>query len=230
MKDLAWPVNILARHKAGAKNETINRELAALRKAFQIGYDTRPRLVADIPAFPTKLPESARTGFMEDDTFDKLLPAIQEPGLRALVLCAYRLGFRKAELKNLLVMQVASGWISLFAGTTKNARARKVAMPPDVREAVETCCKLKLLDAHVFTWSDGKPIRDFRTAWANACKAAGVPDLYIHDLRRSFVRRSQRKGIPATIAMKISGHLTRQVFDSYDVSAEQDLLDAADKL
>src|SRR5271155_2364820 len=27
------------------------------------------------------------------------------------------------------------------------------------------------------------------------------------DLRRSFVRRSQRAGVPATIAMRISGHL-----------------------
>jgi integrase len=221
---------IVKRHDAGAKNGTINRELAALRKAFQIGYDTRPRLVADIPSFPKKLPESARTGYIEDDVFDKLLPAIQEPGLRALVLCAYRLGFRKAELKNLLVMQVAGGWISLFAGTTKNAKARKVAMPPDVRAAVETCCKMKAPDEYVFTWPSGKPIRDFRTAWSNACKAAGVPDLYIHDLRRSFVRRSQRKGIPATTAMRISGHLTRQVFDDYDVVAENDLLDAADKL
>lgn len=221
---------ILARHKEDAKNGTINRELALLRKAFQIGYDARPRLVPEIPTFPKKLPESPRTGFIEDKAFDKLLKAIDEPALRALVLCAYRLGFRKTELKHLLVMQVSNGWISLFAGTTKNAKARKVAMPDDVREAVEKCCKDKKPDDHVFTWPNGKPILDFRTAWANACKAAGVPDLLIHDLRRSFVRQSQRKGVPATVGMKISGHLTRAVFDDYDVTAEQDLIEAAERL
>jgi integrase len=131
---------------------------------------------------------------------------------------------------NLLGMQVADGWISLFKGATKNSRARRVAMPSDVREAVEACCKGKPLDAHVFTWPHGKPVKDFRVAWENACKKAKVPDLNFHDLRRSFVRNSQRKGIPATVAMRISGHLTRLVFDDYDVTAERDLLDAAEKL
>ncbi len=221
---------VLARHEAGAMNATINRELAFLRRAFKMGYDARPRMVADIPAFPSKLPESPRTGFVEDVAFNKLIAALKEHGLRAMVLTAYRLGFRLSELKNLLVMQVAGGWISLFAGATKNSKARKVAMPQGVREAVEACCVGKQPDAHVFTWKSGKPIRDFRVAWSQACKAAGVPELTFHDLRRSFVRNSQRKGIPATIAMRISGHLTRAVFDGYDVTADKDLLDAAEKL
>jgi integrase len=221
---------IVKRHDEGAKNATINRELAMLRRAFRLGYNTRPRLVPEVPVFPEKLPEDSRTGFIEDAGFPKILAAIPEPGLRAMVLVAYRLGFRKSELMNLLVMQVADGWISLFKGATKNSKARRVAMPDDVREAVEACCKGKAPDAHVFTWPHGKPIKDFRVAWENACKKAKVPDLNFHDLRRSFVRNSQRKGIPATVAMRISGHLTRLVFDDYDVTAEQDLIDAAGKL
>ena len=222
---------VSARHDAGAKNGTINREMAFLRRAYKMGYEARPRLVPDVPTFPAKLPESPRTGFIEDVAFDKLLTALKdEPGLHAMTLTAYRLGFRMAELKNLLVLQVAGGWISLFAGTTKNARSRKVAMPADVRQAVEACCDGKEPDEHVFTWSGGKPILDFRVSWEKACKAAGAPDLTFHDLRRSFVRRTQRRGIPATIAMRISGHLTRAVFDAYDVTAAQDLMDAAEKL
>jgi integrase len=203
---------ILTRHDEGARNATINRELALLRRAFQIGYDARPRRVPEIPAFLPKLPESPREGFIEDADFRKLLKAIKEPGLHAMVLTAYRLGFRKAELKNLLVTQVSGEWMSLFAGATKNAEARRVAIPTEVRTAVEACCAGKSHDAYVFTWSNGKPILDFRVAWATACKAAGVPKLIFHDLCRLFVRRSQRNGVPATIRMKISGHLTRQVF------------------
>jgi integrase len=129
-----------------------------------------------------------------------------------------------------MVVQVSGGWITLFADATKNSKARKVAMPADVRAAVEACRDKKAQDAHVFTRPDGKPIRDFRTAWNDACKVAGGPSLYIHDLRRSFLRRSQRNGVPATIAMRISGHLTRAVFDDYDVTADNDFLDAATKL
>jgi Phage integrase family len=122
------------------------------------------------------------------------------------------------------------GWISLWAGTTKNSKARKVAMPQDVRDAVEACCTGKEPDAYVFTWPSGKPILDFRVSWAKACKAAGTPGLRFHDLRRSATRNIMRRGISATVAMKITGHLTRAVFDAYDVTADQDLLDAATQI
>jgi integrase len=221
---------VIARHEAKAKNATINREMAFLRRAFKMGYESRPRLIAEIPAFPAKLPESPRLGYIEDVAFEKLRAAIKEPGLRSMVLTAYRLGFRLSELKNLLVLQVAGGWISLWAGTTKNARARKVPMPQNVREAVEACCAGKQPDAHVFTWPNGKPILDFRASWEKACKEAGVSGLRFHDLRRSATRNIMRKGVPATVAMRITGHLTRAVFDAYDVTADQDLLDAAERM
>jgi len=137
------------------------------------------------------------------------------------------LGFRKAELQNLLVLQVAGGWIRLFAGATKNGKARQVAMPEDVRAAVELCCNGKAPDHHVFTWPGGRRILDFRAAWTKATKAAGVPDLLFHDLRRSAVRRMRRKGIPAAVGMKISGHLTRYVFDKYDATNDADIENAA---
>lgn len=221
---------VLARQKEKAKNGTINRELALLRRVLRFGMDQRPRLVADMPKFPPRLPEAPREGFVEDGTFDKLLAAIEVPGLRAMVLTAYKLGFRKSELQHLLVIQVADGWISLFAGTTKNAKPRRVPMPGDVRAAVEACCAGKQPDAHVFTWPSGKPILDFRASWAKACEAAGVPDLSFHDLRRSAVRVMRRKGLAATVGMRITGHLTRTVFDQYDVAGERDLMDAAGKL
>jgi integrase len=221
---------VIARHDSGAKNATINREMAFLRRAFKMGYEARPRLVADVPAFPAKLPESARSGFIEDTAFKELLAALEEPGLLAMVLTAYRLGFRMSELKNLLVLQVAGGWIVLFAGATKNSRARKVPMPSEVREAVEACCTGKQPEAHVFTWPNGKPILDFRASWVKACKAAGVPGLRFHDLRRSATRNIIRKGVAATVAMRITGHLTRAVFDAYDVTADQHLLSAAERI
>ena len=115
----------------------------------------------------------------------------------------------------------------MFKGATKNSHPRKVVMPDDVCRAVEKCCKNKVPDAYVFTWPDGSPILDFRGAWAKATKAAGVPNLLFHDLRRSAVRRMLRRGVPVHTAMKISGHLTRAVFDQYDVTGESDLVDAA---
>jgi len=126
---------VIARHKAKAMNATNKPRNGVPPPSVQIGFEARPRLVAEVPTFPKKLPETARTGFIEDVAFGKLLAALKEPGLRAMVLTAYRLGFRMSELKNLLVLQIAGGWIILFAErrrTVKRGRfrcRRKCAKP-----------------------------------------------------------------------------------------------------
>ena len=143
-----------ARIDAKARHATVNRELQLLRRAFRLGYKVRPRLVQDVPEFPPRMVEGPRQGFIEDETFEKLHAAITEPGVKALVLVAYRLGFRKSELQNILVMQYADGWLRLFAGATKNSEARAVALPSDVNDVVAKCAAGKLPDAYLFTWSD----------------------------------------------------------------------------
>src|SRR5262249_60278012 len=72
----------------------------------------------------------------------------------------------------------------------------------------------------------GRPIRDIRKRWHKATVAAGVPGLLFHDLRRSGVRNLVRAGVDPTIAMRISGHKTRAVFDRYNIIDESDIAEA----
>jgi hypothetical protein len=120
--------------------------------------------------------------------------------------------------------------IRLNAGETKSGDGRVVKMTEDAFILLKACVGSKGQDDFVFTRADGKPVLDFRERWENLTASSGCPGLLFHDLRRSAVRNMVRRGVPETVAMKISGHKTRAVFDRYNVTSETDLADAARKI
>jgi integrase len=72
--------------------------------------------------------------------------------------------------------------------------------------------------------------REFRKAWATACRQAGVSGQLRHDFRRTAVRNLVNAGVPKRVAMSITGHKTRRVFDAYHIVSRGDLQEAARKL
>jgi len=58
-------------------------------------------------------------------------------------------------------LQLADGWLRLFAVATKNGKTRAVKLPGDVNEALTVCAKGKAPDALLFTWQDGSEAAKF---------------------------------------------------------------------
>jgi integrase len=103
-------------------------------------------------------------------------------------------------------------------------------MTDEVHKLLSECVKGKKAEDAVFTRANGEAVEDFRGTWKALTKAAGLPGLLVHDMRRSAVRRMVRRGISKHAAKRISGHKTDSIFDRYDIVDEQDLAEAARKL
>lgn len=222
------------RQEDNAANATINRELAALKRMFNLARQSSPPKLVRVPVFPRLPEENVRRGFVEDAQYERLAAACARVGLwmRAIFEVGYNFGWRIGELTTLRVRQIdlSSRTVSLDSFTTKNDEARTAVMTGLVYALLQQCVAGKQGDEFVFTRPNGKRVGDFRGTWAKVCKEAGVEGLLFHDLRRTAVRNMVRSGIPERVAMTISGHKTRSVFDRYHIVSDNDLREAAIKL
>jgi integrase len=124
----------------------------------------------------------------------------------------------------------SSGMVRLRPERSKNKRARALPLSGDLEAIIERADARRTPACPFVFTHDGAPLGSFRKSWATACKASGLARLLVHDLRRSAVRNLVRAGVPESVAMGFTGHLTRTVFDRYDIIDRKDLDLAAQKM
>ena len=197
---------------------------------------------------------NVKKGFFEHGQFLALRGALPTY-LHGFVTFAYKVGWRDKEIAGLTWNQVdlAQGIVRLEVGESKNNEGRTVYLDDELKDMLQRQWKNRKksgkLCSFVFPNEEATgPVKDFRGAWNKACRDAGLGYGYkkdkgyvmkwqatypagptLHDFRRTAVRNMVHAGIPERVAMMISGHKTRSVFDRYNIVSESDLRLAAQK-
>jgi integrase len=132
---------------------------------------------------------------------------------------------------------------------TKNSKPHTIYMNDPLLDIITQRRSDRNLGCPYVFHRSGQYIKDFRSVWNVACLEADLgygyrlnkkyvekwegkskPGPTIHDFRRTAARNLvRRSGVSEKVAMKITGHKTRSVFDRYDIVTPDDLKHAAEK-
>ena len=211
------------RRAAGAAAATVNRETSALSRMLHLAV--RSGALAQRPVFPERLEERGpRQGFFEHADYlavrRHLPPAYQD-----VLDFAYYSGWRKREILELRWSEVdePGGVVRLSPERSKTRVGRVLPIVAPIA-AVLTRRRAHRQGADPLVFRrDAVTVRAWRTAWPAACRRAGVPERLLHDCRRTAARNLVRAGVPERVAMQLTGHRSRAIFDRYTIVREDEL-------
>lgn len=227
-----------ARQEEGASNGSINRELAALKRAFNL--KRKDGALSRVPHIPMLAEHNVRQGFLTRGDVDAICKEISDD-LAPVVRFAFLTGWRKREVLGLRwsAVDFAAGQIRLEGDRSKNKEPRTFpfgALPELaalLREQRERTRAVERQTGQVVPWvfhRAGQRVRSMNGAWKGACKRAGLTGSLFHDLRRSAVRNMERAGVSRSVAMSFSGHKTESVYRRYAIVDAAAQAEAAAKL
>ena len=209
-------VFLFRRQQEGASAGTINRERGLLRAMFNMAK--MDRLIESNPFDGVKrLPVEQRDRVLgleeQHDLVDQL-----NPSCRRLVTVLIGTGLRLGELQGLRPCDIDGDCLRIRASTSKGFKARRVPLLESVRAALDEQREATACGKREQLWP--------QTAWAirkaikGAARRAGIENLCVHDLRRTFATRCATAGMPMPQLAAILGHASTLVTSQYYVHVQ----------
>jgi integrase len=228
------------------KPASVNRATQLLRQSFALAVQRRH--LHSIPSI-RHLDESdnVRQGFFEEADLRRVVALLPEY-LQDFTLYAFRTGWRKGGIANLRWSDIRKQIIedkeanervevevvSLPGKYWKNREQQTMPLVGELAEILarrRACRAVTTEDGRVMLSDfifhrDGRPIGDTRKAWKTACKRAGLPNRYFHDLSRTFARDADNHGVSRSVAKEVMGRKTEAIYARYRIVAQGEKVSA----
>ena len=217
-----------ARLKAGAARASVNRELACLRRGFNLMHEAA--MISTLPVINLYEENNARKGFIEIAEFNALLEKVPSADVRDIVEFLYHTGWRSGEAMALRWSWIEGNIIRLPAKVSKNKKERCMPITGVLMDVLARRIKLRRIDCPFVFHRSGRQFKSFRRIFKTAAKEIEHHGLLPHDMRRSAVRNFRKSGLSEGDGMMLSGHKTRSVYERYNIRDDQDAIDAMNRV
>ncbi|MGB6483326.1 MAG: integrase [Candidatus Acidiferrales bacterium] len=192
--------------KASVSGSTVNREMALLKRMFNLGIEWDVYLGLN-PFHKVKFFREFNTGLrvlnLEEE--EKLLRNAV-PYLQDLIVFALSTGMRVGEIFSLCwaTVNLDKGVLNVFAAKTQKIRG--IPINADARKVLEYWALGKRNEFVFYNPETGKPFVDLKAGFKLACKKAGIAGVTWHTLRHTFASRLVNRGVDIVTVKELLGH------------------------
>jgi integrase len=197
--------------RKSVKGSTINRELALLRSVLNKAVEWGDIETSPIKKMKMFREPPGRVRYLSRQEIPALLRECS-CRIKPIVCVALYTGMRKGEILALKWKNIdfEQGIIHVeeveFDGevdSPKSGERRDVPICDIVKKSLEA---LPRTGERIF-----EGVKDFREAFNNACKRAGIEDFHFHDLRHTFASHLVMQGTSIMIVKELLGHKTLEM-------------------
>ena len=237
LKDITPKLISEYKHKrldGGFKPGTVNRELATMKKAFNLAIKEWEWIKENPVARVSLEQEDKRVRWLIDEEEKRVLEKCPE-WLRELAIFALNTGMRRGEIFSLTWKGVDLFRKTITIFKSKNKEVQTIPMNQRVLDLLKSKSKVRSIKTDlVFHNENHEPISHSRLhrEFHIALNEAGIQDLRWHDLRHCFATKLVREGKDLYKVQKLLGHKTpimTQRYAHHDIESLRDTVEVLDK-
>ena len=211
--------------KAG--DGTIIKEVNVLKRLFTVAVERE--LLAANPAHKAPVPQApeGRVRYLQSEELRRVLAACPE-WLRPIAGLAVATGCRRGELLRINWEDVDLHRDQILLRHTKNGQKRIAYLNALARQVLESL-GAATSDRKGLLFAAITPAQ-VTVAFVRACKAAGVQDCSLHDLRHTFASHARMNGVDLHSLQTLLGHSDSRMTNRYSHLSDEFLGNAVKRL